>query len=77
MLLWLYDLIVAVECIHTVIFVLKCGKAQHWVAKIWVIKNMDGRHLHSSTISMHKRYVECQMWCLLPILHYDEIEGKF
>ena len=39
----LYNLIIiAVECIHTVKFVLKCGKSQHWVAKIEAIKNMHG-----------------------------------
>ena len=35
--LWLYNLIIAVECIDTIIFVLKCGKGQHWVAKIEAI----------------------------------------
>ena len=78
--LWLYNLIIAVECIYTVIFVLKCGKAQHRVSKIGIIKNIDGislpwRHSRNSTISMHKIYAECQMWCLLSVLRYDKIDG--
>ena len=60
----IFNLIIAVE--HTVIFVLKWGKAKHWVAKMSVIKNMDGislpwLHSHNSTINMHKIYAECQI----------------
>ena len=62
----MYNLIIVVECIHILIFVLRCGKAHIGEAKTGVIKNTDRislpwRYSHNSTIGMHKIYAECQM----------------